>query len=182
MGNIFCGDNEEKKKQPAIQSIPYGHQSDAHYLSKNEPSSAAHQVAAAEMAHNNSQAEYLTPEKPGASAEDARRNYILQVAAREMISIKSSRGSAGYFDQGFAKALADHLEETTNFADSIPYCLPEPTDDLSKSAVSQRLSQPNDRDSSIAEATDDVESLLDATIPKKERLFAAAGPILDNLL
>jgi hypothetical protein len=182
MGNIFCGDNEEKKKQPALQSMPYGQQPDSQFLSKNEPSSTLHQVAAAEMAHGNSQTEFLPPEKPGASVEDARRNYIVQVAAREMISIKSSRGSAGYFDQGFAKALAEHLEETTSFAASMAYSLPEPTDDLSKSAVFQRLSQPDDRDSTVAEAIDDVESLLDSTIPKKERLFASAGPILDNLL
>lgn len=180
MGNIFCSNNEEQNKQSAMQSVQYGQHQDATYTL---PSNDQLLPAGPETLRTTSQSEqYFPPEKHTTSVEDARRNFIVQVAAREMISIKSSRGSAGYFDQGFAQALADHLEETTNFADSIPHHLPMPAADVSKAAIYQRLSQADDTETVLADVDSDVESFLYSSVPKKERLFSSAGPILENVL
>lgn len=58
--------------------------------------------------------------------EQGRLNMIVSTAGRGMVSIRSTRGSTGYYDQGFAAALAQHLEQTTSFPDRLPVTLPPP--------------------------------------------------------
>lgn len=183
MGNLFCSENEEQSKQPAIQSTQYEQQQNPAYPLADYEHPNYQLPPTPEISRTNSQQEqYFPPEKQTTSADDARRNFIVQLAAREMISIKSSRGSAGYFDQGFAQALADHLEETTNFDDCMPHQLPEPANDVSKAAIYHRLSQADDTEGALVDVDSDVESFLYASVPKKERLFSSTGPILENLL
>lgn len=45
--------------------------------------------------------------------EQARLDMIVATAGRGMVAVRSTRGSTGYYDQGFAAALAAHLEQTT---------------------------------------------------------------------
>lgn len=56
--------------------------------------------------------------------EQNRLEVIVQMAGRGMVSVRSTRGSTGYFDQGFAAALGQHLEQTTTFPDRLPIRLP----------------------------------------------------------
>lgn len=56
--------------------------------------------------------------------EQQRLDMIVAAAGRGMISVRSTRGSTGYYDQGFAAALAQHLEQTTTFPSRLPVVLP----------------------------------------------------------
>ena len=56
--------------------------------------------------------------------EQNRLDVIVQTAGRGMVSVRSTRGSTGYYDQGFAAALGQHLEQTTTFPDQLPIRLP----------------------------------------------------------
>jgi len=55
-----------------------------------------------------------------------RELWIVNGAARGMVAVRSTRGSTGYYDQGFAGLLAQHLEQTTSFPNKLPLVLPEP--------------------------------------------------------
>jgi len=61
-----------------------------------------------------------------ADAERRKRRelWIVNGAARGMVAVRSTRGSTGYYDQGFAGLLAQHLEQTTSFPDRLPLVLP----------------------------------------------------------
>ncbi len=74
-----------------------------------------------------------TEDKKAASAALAdlerrkrRELWIVNGAARGMVAVRSTRGSTGYYDQGFAGLLAQHLEQTTSFPDHLTLVLPEP--------------------------------------------------------
>lgn len=56
--------------------------------------------------------------------EQQRLDMIVAAAGQGMISVRSTRGSTGYYDQGFAAALAQHLEQTTSFPETLPLRLP----------------------------------------------------------
>mmetsp|Transcript_27365 Transcript_27365/g.51324 ORF Transcript_27365/g.51324 Transcript_27365/m.51324 type:complete len:268 (-) Transcript_27365:122-925(-) len=56
--------------------------------------------------------------------EQQRLDMIVSTAGRGMVSVRSTRGSTGYYDQGFAAALAQHLEQTTSFPNRLPVALP----------------------------------------------------------
>lgn len=127
--------------------------------------------------------------------EQARLELIVQATGRGMVAVRSTRGSTGYYDQGFAAALAQHLEQTTQFPATLPISLPaaHPTD-----SIYARLAQPQwegialgTKGGGLAGCAGEnpntymnhvAESYLDATIPKKERLFRGIGPIVENLL
>ena len=53
-----------------------------------------------------------------------RELWIVNGAARGMVAVRSTRGSTGYYDQGFAGLLAQHLEQTTSFPNKLPLVLP----------------------------------------------------------
>mmetsp|Transcript_10390 Transcript_10390/g.25136 ORF Transcript_10390/g.25136 Transcript_10390/m.25136 type:complete len:243 (-) Transcript_10390:708-1436(-) len=53
-----------------------------------------------------------------------RELWIVNGAARGMVAVRSTRGSTGYYDQGFAGLLAQHLEQTTSFPNQLPLVLP----------------------------------------------------------
>lgn len=69
--------------------------------------------------------------------EQHRLDMIVAAAGRGMISVRSTRGSTGYYDQGFAAALAQHLEQTTSFPSSLPVTLPLAPNESSTSTTSQ---------------------------------------------
>lgn len=56
--------------------------------------------------------------------EQARLDLLVATTGRDMVAVRSTRGSTGYYDQGFAAALAQHLEQTTEFPNKLPQRLP----------------------------------------------------------
>jgi hypothetical protein len=145
-------------------------------------------ITAAEQAKENERLQALREEQ-------ARLELIVQATGRGMVAVRSTRGSTGYYDQGFAAALAQHLEQTTEFPATLPISLPaaHPSD-----SIYARLAQPQwegialgTKGGGLAGCAGEnpntymnhvAESYLDATIPKKERLFRGIGPIVENLL
>jgi len=83
-----------------------------------------------------------------ARADDERRKrkelWIVNGAARGMVAVRSTRGSTGYYDQGFAGLLAQHLEQTTSFPDRLPLVLPAP--------AAMAIRQPDDTTAAAAAA------------------------------
>jgi hypothetical protein len=69
--------------------------------------------------------------------EQQRLDMIVAAADQGMISVRSTRGSTGYYDQGFAAALAQHLEQTTSFPESLPLRLPAAPSSESRNANDQ---------------------------------------------
>lgn len=47
--------------------------------------------------------------------EQGRLEQIVQNTSRTMVSVRSTRGSTGYYDQGFAAALWQHLQQSSSF-------------------------------------------------------------------
>ena len=137
--------------------------------------------------------------------EQNRLEVVVQMAGRGMVSVRSTRGSTGYYDQGFAAALGQHLEQTTTFADQLPIRLPshseqkQTTSKSNTTTVVQRLSQPQweniamgNKGTGLAGCGGEnpntymdhvAVSLLDSVVPKKERIFhGGVGPMVENLL
>lgn len=94
----------------------------------NNTSAAANANAAADENNNStsSTAQQRAAEAARADAERRKRRelWIVNGAARGMVAVRSTRGSTGYYDQGFASLLAQHLEQTTSFPDRLPLVLP----------------------------------------------------------
>lgn len=123
--------------------------------------------------------------------EQARLELIVQATGRGMVPVRSPRGSTGYYDQGFAAALAQHLEQTTTFPERGSVPLPPPCRNSSTGGVYACMAQPEwegvalgnkDGENPVAYMDHIAEQFLDATIPKKERLYANVAPIMENLL
>ena len=126
--------------------------------------------------------------------EQARLDMIVNAAGRGMVAVRSTRGSTGYYDQGFAAALAQHLEQTTQFPDQLAVRLPPPS---TQSTVYERLSQPQwdgivlgnaggtagSRSDNPMQLVDSIaESLLDEAVPTKQKLLAGTSPLVENLV
>jgi hypothetical protein len=153
------------------------------------------------------QPQHSTVDEPTSSKEDAERlkelreeqarlDLIVSAAGRGMVAVRSTRGSTGYYDQGFAAALAQHLEQTTQFPNQLEVRLPPPS---SSSILSlyERLSQPQWEgialgpggglagcagENPIRYMDNVAESLLDSVVPAKQQLFAGSSPMVENLL
>ncbi|GKY94434.1 hypothetical protein MPSEU_000409300 [Mayamaea pseudoterrestris] len=114
--------------------------------------------------------------------EQARLDFIVQSAGRSMVP--TSKGNLPYYnDQGFAAALAEHLEKTTSFPEHLYQTLP---DFPKEESVFTRLSQGHEQqlqgmdERRVLDQT--AESYLDAAIVTKERLFAGVKPIVESLI
>jgi hypothetical protein len=186
MGNICSGNKPEVKKSAAFESandedverIPTIHDD---HPSQQQPASPPPEDAA-------------TGERLKAMRdEQARLDLIVSTAGRGMVAVRSTRGSTGYYDQGFAAALAQHLEQTTQFPDQLELRLPPP----SSEGVYKRLGEPQWQGISLGTKgglagcagenpntyMDHVaESLLDTVVPAKQQLFAGVNPMIENLL
>lgn len=209
MGNICTGNKPELKKPSAFQdttnddSVPIF----SHGTGDDGPLSAgAGGGLHASLTANNSATTTTTtttshPSEDVATGErlkalreeQARLDMIVSAAGRGMVSVRSTRGSTGYYDQGFAAALAQHLEQTTQFPNELEVRLPPP----SSEGVYVRLSQPQWQDIKLGNKDglagcagenpntymDHIaESLLDTIVPAKQQLFAGVAPMIENLL
>ena len=109
--------------------------------------------------------------------EQARLDMVVSAAGRGMVAVRSTRGSTGYYDQGFAAALAQHLEQTTTFPKTLQLDLPNPsTADSLYNRLNQEPTTGNPPIDNVAE------TLLDTINPGKQHLFARVHPIVENLL
>jgi hypothetical protein len=202
MGNVFCGSKEENTKASAFQSPSEGDISEA--VVNDQPTL---QSSAPQHRTNSSSslpAHDAGPDDPAEAArlqalreEEARLQLILQTAGRGMVAVRSTRGSTAYYDQGFAAALYQHLEQTTKFPENLPTQLP-PSSSNTSSSVYARLSKPPWQDIVLGKQQvglagcagenphtymdHEAEAFLDQVRPKKERLFAGASPMVKNLL
>jgi hypothetical protein len=138
MGNFCSGGKEESKKAAAFQTAD---DSDAVFAAAD--ASSYHGANGLDGLDNSvnglvgvsSSAVPQPPDaplqkKPGEAQlkamreEQNRLDLVVQAAGRGMVSVRSTRGSTGYYDQGFAAALGQHLEQTTKFPDQLPIRLP----------------------------------------------------------
>jgi hypothetical protein len=191
MGQVCSGEKEEAKKPGAFQG-PDDLLDDALSDSPHHSNEHRHQL---QPHHDDEMMDpHNHPEMTRSSSEEgerlkklreeqARLDMIVTAAGRGMVAVRSTRGSTGYYDQGFAAALAQHLEQTTQFPDSLPVRLPTQSED----SLYNRLSQPFDLPIKVGENShryiDDVaETLLDSVVPGKQQHFARVHPIVESLL
>lgn len=196
MGNIFCGEKEESTKASVLDS------KEANSVPNEIPSSALHSsllpangtVLQQQQQQNELLNDPVEVAKLQASREEeARLQLVLQQAGRAMVSVRSTRGSTPYYDQGFAAALHQHLEQTTKFP-PVSKELPP----ASQSSVYLRLSKPMWQDILLGKQDNglaglagenphtymdhEAEAFLDKVQVKKERLFAGTNPMVESLL
>jgi hypothetical protein len=257
MGNVFCsGDTEATKKGAFLDAR--GGVDDAPSMDTNhqpkgggggggsnqlDASNSVSQLASGGggllnsssiQSINNATTEQVLAAEQRLAYEQARCTMIVQKTGRAMVSVRSTRGSTVYYDQGFAAALSQHLEQTTQFANHVPARLPpsptrteatttgaagtstsgptSPTENIVYSILSRpewdgiylsaasasttmTTDTPNhnaaDNGKEVVVANEPnptkyldqvCEHFLDSIIPKKERLFVSAPPILETLL
>lgn len=107
---------------------------------------------------------------------------LVQATARSMVPIRTARDGQ-YYDQGFAAALSRYLEQTTAFHDHVPVRLPTPSVNNRKNITALLTTTPVTNAPQTERQLDEMaDQWLDTLLPKKERLFANVGPILENLL
>ena len=208
MGNVCFGSKEERSKPSAFTSSGNSIASTS-IEGGGASSSAAHhhhhhatQQGASDasnnnnMNNNNAQNRQEIPEVDKETREEeSRLELLVQTAGRAMVAVRSTRGSNPYYDQGFAAALAQHLEQTTKFPIQVPP-LPNPVT-IANSSVYNRLSQnvwddlELGRQGGLAGCAGEnpekyldrvAESFLDQVVPKKEQLFTKVKPIVESLL
>lgn len=211
MGNVCCGNKEEGHKSSALtvaeEHDDYGERGAT--ASKQQPQFS--QSLSLSQHHQQQQQQTSLPPPDeitttdpvelarleAAREEEARLQHILQTAGRAMVNVRSTRGSTAYYDQGFAAALGQHLEQTTQFPDQIPTRLPLSHKLQASSSVSARLAKPQWKDVMLGDKEglagcagenpntyldQKAEAFLDQVRPKKENLFAGARPMVENLL
>lgn len=196
MGNIFCGEKEESTKATALDSREVT--SAPQEVSNSALHSSLHPTNGSSVQEQQQQNEISNDpvelaKQQALREEEARLQLVLQQAGRAMVSVRSTRGSTPYYDQGFAAALHQHLEQTTKFL-PVPKELPP----ASSTSVYSRLSKPmwqdillGKQDSGLAGLAGEnphtymdheAEAFLDKVQAKKERLFAGTNPMVENLL
>mmetsp|Transcript_18472 Transcript_18472/g.26068 ORF Transcript_18472/g.26068 Transcript_18472/m.26068 type:complete len:216 (-) Transcript_18472:345-992(-) len=136
--------------------------------------------------------------------EQARLELIVSTAGRDMVAVRSARGSTGYYDQGFAAALAQHLEETASNKTTYVERLPPPSTSTQSTGGGGQSSSLSVVDVLIQQEWEGIalgrqkgggigenphtymdhvaESLLASFVPTKEKLFGSVGPMVENLL
>jgi hypothetical protein len=196
MGNICSGDKPEVTKNGAFRGTSDDDSSYpvSHHVDQTEKEKQQQELQTAGSMSLTPAEDLVDGERRKALREEqARLDSIVSLAGRGMVAVRSTRGSTGYYDQGFAAALAQHLEQTTQFPDQLEVRLPPP----SNAGVYARLTEPQWE--SIALGTkgglagcagenpntymDHVaESLLDTVVPAKQQLFAGVSPMIENLL
>jgi hypothetical protein len=147
MGNACCGGKEESSKVSALTEVGddvadrnFLQQSTAatNFTSSDNNNAALHidgvpqqRQAISDAAFNHQNATMSLAEQKSAEQaaqilrrELARAKAIVQETGRAMVSVRSTRGSTVYYDQGFAAALSQHLEQATQFPDHVPALLP----------------------------------------------------------
>ena len=200
MGNICSGEKPEARKPGAFDDVGIpgaGSSSDdpmmqqaTHGLNNSDNNNINNASASAQQQTEDPAAK----ERLKAMREEqARLDLIVTNAGRGMVAVRSTRGSTGYYDQGFAAALAQHLEQTTEFPQTLSVRLPPP----SSEGAYKRLAEPlwddiclGPKDGLAGCAGENpttymdhvAESFLETAVPSKQELFSGVNPMIENLL
>mmetsp|Transcript_125328 Transcript_125328/g.187196 ORF Transcript_125328/g.187196 Transcript_125328/m.187196 type:complete len:194 (+) Transcript_125328:91-672(+) len=193
MGQVCSGTKEESRKGGAFEASDgddHGVSSnDPQFLDDHPPQQPTSQLDDRGQPSSMEDAERIKALRD----EQARLEMIVSTAGRGMVSVRSTRGSTGYYDQGFAAALAQHLEQTTQFPNKLEVRLPPP----SSASAYDRLNQPQwdgialgtggglagcGGENPMGYMDNVAESLLDSVVPAKQQLFAGVSPMVENLL
>jgi hypothetical protein len=169
MGQLlsFCSDPEESEK-PTLLSEPQPRQEEAVVDELVETTSSSDVY--------DKDSERLLRE------EQARLELIVSTAGRDMVAVRSTRANPGYYDQGFAAALAQHLNEQIGSSSSVK-TLPKATViDIYTTLNKSPHVIFDKRENSNTYMDHAAESLLASFVPTKEHLFAGVGPMVENLL
>lgn len=144
MGNVCCGGKDEANKKTLLSdpsdneyttsssnnnnydpsgTDPYNNDrlnanniNDPHQLLQQQQYQSNYQSSSASLLNQQQQQQIDDELYIAMRAEQSRLERIVQEAGQMMVSIRSTRGSTGYYDQGFAAALWQHLEQTQAFA------------------------------------------------------------------
>lgn len=190
----FCSDPEESEKPKLLGDAP---QSSQHSDVLEEQQNSLHQVDETSTeplqsleTNKNVEAERALRE------EQARLELIVSTAGRDMVAVRSTRANPGYYDQGFAAALAQHLQEQIGSSSALPNTLPFPSKD-NDNVYATLNSNPwenvklGTKTSGLAGCAGEnpntymdhvAESFLASMIPTKEHLFNQVEPMVENLL
>ena len=204
MGQVCSGEKEESRKAGPFEDasndrLDVGSSpTDPQFLDNDQQTSQQHQHQSVEGGGGQAAGGVSSKEEAerlkALRDEQARLEMIVSTAGRGMVSVRSTRGSTGYYDQGFAAALAQHLEQTTQFPDKLEVRLPPPS---SSSTIYSKLNQPQWEGIALGTGgglagcggedpmryMDNVaESLLDSVVPAKQQLFAGVNPMVENLM
>jgi hypothetical protein len=90
--------------------------------------------------------------------------------------VRSTRANPGYYDQGFAAALAQHLQERIGSSSALPNTLPIPQKDLDVYATLNSAPHVYPNMDHVAQ------TFLQSMIPTSDHLFNQVGPMVENLL
>lgn len=125
--------------------------------------------------------------------EQARLEMIVQGTGRGMVSVRSTRGSTGYYDQGFAAALWQHLEQNKSSilqtatsplkVKKLPGNITSSSDD-NKGTLAVTTSNPEDIRSSIATVVIENKTVTKETDPKSssDLIYSIlCQPMWDNI-
>jgi hypothetical protein len=179
-----------------------------HYPPQQDGAAAAAGTATTLNDSNNTSPEYRAAVEAQQllRQEQARLERLVQATGQRMVPIRSNRGngpSLYYTDQGFAAALAQHLEQTAAFSHiALPQTLPPAPSTAARdegpdwnaaadpTTVFGRLAAaPHPMilgSTSKSSRGDDferwAEMYLDKVIPQREVLFQHTNPVVESLL
>ena len=128
----FCSDPEESEKPKILgdAAAPPSEHSDSaleqHQQQEQDQDNAVESQQAATESNNSNKDEA----ERALREEQARLELIVSTAGRDMVAVRSTRANPGYYDQGFAAALAQHLQEQIGSSSALPNTLPVPQKDL----------------------------------------------------
>jgi hypothetical protein len=129
MGNVCCGSKEEASKATAFDAgddaASASHFDDAGGSLTSGRGEGSNKDASASGGPGGQGNKSLSETDPGqmqaVKEEQARLEWIVQATGRRMVGVRTNRSAQGYYvDQGFAAALYQHLEQTTELPNRLP--------------------------------------------------------------
>lgn len=174
MGGVcsFCSDSEESEKPKILGDAPPQSSEHSTLLEQQQQNVQQEQTQqqSLDTSSNKDEAERALRE------EQARLEHIVSTAGRDMVAVRSTRANPGYYDQGFAAALAQHLQERIASSSALPNTLPIPQKDLDVYATLNSAPHVYPNMDHVAQA------FLQSMIPTSDHLFNQVGPMVENLL
>ena len=186
MGNC-CSDADESEKPKLLGDAPQISEHSALFEQQSIQADDA-TTESQQRLDNNKDAEA----ERALREEQARLELIVSTAGRDMVAVRSTRANPGYYDQGFAAALAQLLA-SGSFA--LPNTLPEPCANTNVYATLNSSPwehvQLGTKTTGLAGCAGEnpntymdhvAESFLASVVPTKEHLFSNVEPMVENLL
>jgi hypothetical protein len=182
MGNVCCGGKEESTKNTSfIPTSAAGVERSSSTHDGTDWSSSLNPPPPAAVATTSAEDPLLRP--PSEARHAALAQGIVQATGRAMVSIHTRRTDRHYYsDQGFAAALAQHLQERMPPVKETPQTLPPAAVNVQKDIFTEDSTTPLKRRNLTAYLDQVSDAILEKAVPKPERLLAKAPPMMENLL